>query len=97
MVQSRSIPLSLNPNWPHFASIASIALALLLGFTRVALLGEHAALLTVPRTCLLPVKTSPIRYVVMLYSIEADGSTMASKIGNLMVCFALVLMHCPSQ
>lgn len=86
MVQSRSIPLSLNPHWPHFAAFACIALALLLGFTRLTLLGEPTALLTVPRTCLLSVKISPTRCVVMLCSTEAGGSMVALKTGSLMVC-----------
>lgn len=88
MVQSRSIPLSLNPNWPHFAAFACIALAILLGFTRLALLGEPTVLLTVPRACLHSVKISPTLYAVMLCSIEAGGSMVVLKTGSLMVCSA---------
>lgn len=40
MVQSRALPLSVNPHWHHYVSLAFIALAITLGLTRIALLGE---------------------------------------------------------
>lgn len=66
MVQSRSLPFSLNPNWPHYVSFASIAAAIFLGFIRFAFLGEFTIPPTTKRSFLRSVKTYPTLDAVTL-------------------------------